>query len=192
MVSVHLCSTAIVIPILSRGDIVRTEAFIVLGINTKKRLDDDYDIWLDQIQENISEYLAGVRSAEQVVQEAIRKQLADVEKRRASELSARLKEVKDQLRKKELRFTNMASAIPIGLIEMDSKGATIYTNDAWHEIMGIPRDRDEKTWVDVIHQDDREWWSKRLDDAAKFEVNVPIEYRLVDTSKRYYNDQNVM
>jgi len=189
---VHLCSTAIVIPILSRGDIVRTEAFIVLGINTKKRLDDDYDIWLDQIQENISEYLAGVRSAEQVVQEAIRKQLADVEKRRASELSARLKEVKDQLRKKELRFTNMASAIPIGLIEMDSKGATIYTNDAWHEIMGIPRDRDEKTWVDVIHQDDREWWSKRLDDAAKFEVNVPIEYRLVDTSKRYYNDQNVM
>jgi len=39
----------------------------------------------------------------------------------------------------------MASAIPIGLIEIDSKGATIYTNDAWHEIIGIPRDRDEKT-----------------------------------------------
>ncbi|KAF8241685.1 hypothetical protein K440DRAFT_665193 [Wilcoxina mikolae CBS 423.85] len=185
------CSTAVVIPILSRGDIIRTEAFIVLGINPKRRLDDDYDIWLDQIQDNISEYLAGVRSAEQVVQEAMREQLADVEKRRASELSARLKEVKDQLRKKELRFTNMASAIPIGLIEMNSNGAAVFTNDAWHEIMGIPRDRDEKTWIDVIHQDDRDWWSKRLHDAARCGVHLPIEYRLVDTTEGYYNDQKI-
>jgi signal transduction histidine kinase len=57
--------------------------------------------------------------------------------------------------------------------------------------MMIARDRDEKTWWEAIHKDDREWWLKRLEDAFNTKVHLPIEYRVVDTSEGFYNDKKV-
>lgn len=72
------CSTAVVIPILpaSGAGPYHSEAFIILGINPRRRLDDDYEIWINQIQDNISHYLAGVRNAEMLVGQAMQEQLA--------------------------------------------------------------------------------------------------------------------
>jgi hypothetical protein len=70
------CTTAVIIPIEASGDEKRMEAFLILGINPRRRLDDDYEIWLDQIQENIAVYLGEVRSNNQIVKEAMREQLA--------------------------------------------------------------------------------------------------------------------
>lgn len=69
------CSTAVVIPIVSTGPSPRTEAFVILGVNPKRPLDSDYEIWFDQIQVTISEYLAGVRIVETAVEEGMRTQL---------------------------------------------------------------------------------------------------------------------
>ncbi|KAI5820916.1 hypothetical protein BZA77DRAFT_238992 [Pyronema omphalodes] len=175
------CKSAVCLPILSKRGIIRTEAFILLGINPKRKLDDDYEIWLDQIQENVTEYLACVRESEEEVRAAMQEQLADVERRRASELSARLKEVKHELRKNELRFTNMANSIPVGLIEMGPRGAdsAIFTNPAWHEIMGLSK-CDAKSWCEVVHKDDRESVSRALDRAANLKCPISVEYRVAD------------
>ena len=48
------CKSAVVIPIPSSRHPERIEAFIILGINPKRSLDSDYQVWIDQIQSNIA------------------------------------------------------------------------------------------------------------------------------------------
>ncbi|KAA8911455.1 hypothetical protein FN846DRAFT_774039 [Sphaerosporella brunnea] len=177
------CSTAVVIPIMSTGgvggDAARMEAFIILGINPRRALDDDYEIWIDQIQDNITEYLGAVRTAEARIEEAMKVQIEDFERRRASELADKLREVEAELRKNELRFTNMASAIPIGLLEMDADCSERFANDAWHKIMGIPRFGPQKKWCDVICAEDRERCTAHLKGSRISGKPASIEYRVI-------------
>jgi hypothetical protein len=74
------CTTAVVIPIFSTGEVegetARMEAFIILGLNPKRPMDDDYEIWLDKIQETITEYLGEVRYAGWKIEEEMQMQIA--------------------------------------------------------------------------------------------------------------------
>jgi hypothetical protein len=74
------CTTAVVIPISStgeaEGEVERMEAFIILGINPRRPIDDDYEIWIDQIQENVTEYLGAVRYAEKRIEQEMQEQIA--------------------------------------------------------------------------------------------------------------------
>ncbi|KAI5848318.1 hypothetical protein BZA05DRAFT_403673 [Tricharina praecox] len=193
------CSTAVVIPITSVCDSesFHSEAFIILGINPRRRMDDDYETWIDQIQDNISEYLAGVRNAEILVEQAMQEQLADVERRRASELSDKLREVEARLRGNELRFTELFKSIPVGLLEMDRDGAAILANAAWHEIMGVPKQGYETTWCESIHPDDRERCSRLIHawppnyTTISSRGHLPIEYRVMEKTDGVFNKHKV-
>jgi hypothetical protein len=76
------CTTAVVIPIFSTGELegetARMEAFIILGINPKRPMDDDYEIWIDKIQETVTEYLGAVRYAEMKIEEEMQMQITSL------------------------------------------------------------------------------------------------------------------
>lgn len=178
---------AAVLPIQSaEEEATQTAGFILLGINPRRQFDADYNIWLDQIKRNLKDDWARVRRAERKIQEEMKQQFEDLEQRRLVELTARLKNVREELMKNEMRFSNMAKMLPIGLIEYGADGTPTFTNDAWHRIMGIPRDRGKEHWYDTIHASDREQWSHRmsvaLERAKNSERHTPVEYKIVDTS----------
>ncbi|KAI5779772.1 hypothetical protein EDC01DRAFT_711209 [Geopyxis carbonaria] len=173
------CLRAVVIPIFCKKDDSRIEAFIILGINPRRPFDPQYELWVDKLRFQISSDIDRLRSMKELLEERMQREVDAVNARRASELEEKLAQKEITLRKSEMKFSNMAKVIPVGILELDPQGMVTYTNDAWHDIMGIPRGEDQNTWVEHIHKDDRAWWSKRLEEALVLKEHVPVEYRLI-------------
>lgn len=82
-------------------DIEHTEAFLIIGVNPRRPFDDEYEIWIDQVQTQVSGYLGEVKALEKEWEQVIAEKLEDANRRRASELSAELVRLEHDLRQTE-------------------------------------------------------------------------------------------
>ncbi|MCK9285101.1 MAG: diguanylate cyclase [Rhodocyclaceae bacterium] len=63
---------------------------------------------------------------------------------------------RDALRKSEVRFRTMSDAAPLGIFVADAQGCCVYTNAAYHTLLGLTFEQTVGThWATAIHSEDR-------------------------------------
>lgn len=90
------------------------------------------------------------------------------------------KEIEKKLRTQELEYRHLASASPVGIFRTDTSGKTIYVNEKWSTITGIPANRAKgSNWLKGVHPDDRQdVWNEWRTALKKRKVSR-IEFRFL-------------
>lgn len=118
--------------------------------------------------------------------EESREQLArlevEIEGRRGAteELNLALEGKTDALKASEARFRTLAEAAPVGIMETDSDGQTVFSNSRWRELFsGTGRAAQEpSSWTDAVHREDRETVRDLWARAMGIEEPFSCEFRL--------------
>lgn len=91
-----------------------------------------------------------------------------------------LKEAEDRLRESEVRFRQLADAMPQIVWMAGPDGRIDYLNRRWHEFTGLPGDAGDDGWAAIVHPDDMPAaagrWAESLRSGAAFDT----ELRLLD------------
>lgn len=141
-----------------------SEGMLIVGINTRRRLNDPYRGFLElvahQLQVNIG---AAVR----------RRQLEDQVHDRTVELVASRE-----------RFERLAKILPVGVMRIDKHGAPTYVNDRWWEITGLDARLGQRVWdsdvyMEIVHPDDAKAVLETYLKAVRAGEPYRDEYRLI-------------
>src|SRR5690606_35635448 len=94
------------------------------------------------------------------------------------------KQVEEALRASELRFRQLADAMPQMVWAARPDGYIDYFNERWYEFTGLPRDvLGDESWMPVLHPDDvqrcRETYFRCIEAGTPYE----IEYRFRDRTR---------
>lgn len=102
------------------------------------------------------------------------------------------------LKESEERFRLMSETIQVGVFEIDESGSCLYTNTRYQEIFSISLVESlTSLWVDFVHEEDKEWvtkrWKSAMEDletfAADFRINTAKGVRWVNlSSSPVYSD----
>ncbi len=88
----------------------------------------------------------------------------------------------DTLRDSEERFRAICDASPLGIFVSDSQDSCIYTNAAYHEIAGLPREQILGTnWSSAIHPEDRQQVLREWREATPGHASFHAEVRFLRT-----------
>lgn len=84
------------------------------------------------------------------------------------------------LRASEERFRLLSTWSPIGIFQADTQGNTIYTNQQWQGIFGLPTSSSQNhDWLQVVHPEDREMvqerWHHSVQTAKEFNAQFRIQ-----------------
>jgi PAS domain S-box-containing protein len=84
------------------------------------------------------------------------------------------------LRASEERFRLLSTWSPIGIFQADTQGNTIYTNQQWQNIFGLPTTASQNNdWLQVVHPEDREKvqerWHHSVQTAKEFNTQFRIQ-----------------
>lgn len=151
-----VCREAMVLPICGRS--TTTFALLVVGLNTRKRYDEGYSEWLENLVRVINNNVAmTVASQEEydVMQQAATER-ADEEKAMQEALASET--VETQKANLALQRTlRMMEMVDVGMFEYDLAGNLIGANDAFHELSGYPRvPVPAFSFVDLLFDEDKE------------------------------------
>ncbi|KAL2018565.1 hypothetical protein VTK56DRAFT_607 [Thermocarpiscus australiensis] len=149
------CRTIVVFPVqypTTAGEAV--VGFIVLGVNPRRRYDEDYQLFVSLLSRQLATSLASVVLLEEEIrrgQKAAR--LAALDRQ---ELSKQLHLRTQEAVESEYRFARMAEFGPVGLFIADGHGTITYCNEMFYEISGLERDTSTLTaWMQSIRDEDR-------------------------------------
>jgi PAS domain S-box-containing protein len=85
----------------------------------------------------------------------------------------------------EARFRMLAANAPVGIFITDSSGAFQFVNERWSELTGVTAEAARgKTWIDSVHDDDRERVVAEFADSARAGGEWVSEHRLAASSDR--------
>ncbi|QSZ28736.1 hypothetical protein DSL72_003238 [Monilinia vaccinii-corymbosi] len=121
---------------LSSAD--RIFGYLVLGANTRRPIDEDYNQFMKSIASRVSCIASALANAEETKQRAMRLERGLAE------------------RERQIRY--MAQNAPVGMLQLSSEGNIIWANDMYYQIVG---DRSEEpaqhslSCLDVLLDDDR-------------------------------------
>ncbi|KAJ4290740.1 hypothetical protein N0V88_006489 [Collariella sp. IMI 366227] len=148
------CRTIVIFPVhpTTAGDAV--VGFIVLGINPRRRYDDDYQLFVNLLSRQLATSLASVVLFEEEIRRGQRAaRLAALDRQ---ELSIQLHLRTQEAVESEYRFTRMAEFGPVGLFIADGHGRINYCNEMWYKISGLERNTSTlNAWMQSIRDEDR-------------------------------------
>lgn len=107
------CTEVVITPVVSDSHV---QALVVYGLNPRKRLDTDYERFLQRLTENIiATKLSAIHFAEEIKRGVLEAEQADLEK---IQLVRRLHD--------EMKFSKFAERVTIGLCITDIQGNVLY------------------------------------------------------------------
>jgi PAS domain-containing protein len=174
-----LCHEAIIIPV-PHGHRQVTAAFLVLGINSRKSYDEDYQKFISMLRHQLATSLNSIIMVEDEARHV--KLSAELAARDRMQLTEKLNLSEQDARDKEMRFRSMADQAPIPMFECTTEGELLYVNESWHVLTGHPRDNfDALSWVDICHPDDRvlfstNWARLTSGESVNFEMRLSKPY----------------
>jgi PAS domain-containing protein len=125
-----VCETAIFLPIRSTGD--KILGFLILGVNPRKRYDDDYRLFIELLGRQLSTSLATAVLFEDETRRAhIAAEQATTDR---NVLSKQLAIQAHEVTAIESRFRRMADMAPVGMFQMAPDGSIIYANQQWYDL----------------------------------------------------------
>ncbi|EHL01584.1 putative Hybrid signal transduction histidine kinase K [Glarea lozoyensis 74030] len=138
------CRSAVVCPIRpTNGENVM--GFLVIGVNPRRRYDEDYSALIRLLDRQLATSLASVTLFEAEIQRG-----EDAAHAAAVERSRLSKELENQ----RTRLQRMAEISAVGMFSIDPEGRILEANDRWYEMTGHPRAQEENhsmSWMGVIH-----------------------------------------
>jgi PAS domain S-box-containing protein len=85
----------------------------------------------------------------------------------------------------EARFRMLAANAPVGIFITDGSGAFQFVNERWSEMTGVTAEAARgKTWIEAVHDDDRERVVAEWADSARSGSEWVSEYRLAASCDR--------
>ncbi|KAF3913730.1 hypothetical protein AA313_de0206429 [Arthrobotrys entomopaga] len=128
--------------------------FLVLGLNTRRPFNDDYQLFVRLLVRQLSTSLSTSLFFEtEARRSGNMARMAAMEK---IVLSSQLAAKTSEARASESRFKRLTEVAPVGIYMCDQVGNVTFVNDAWHEITAVPKDFDAENWIEYVHPDDRE------------------------------------
>lgn len=95
------------------------------------------------------------------------------------ELEKRVSLSSTELELSELRYRTLASALPVGIFQLDAQSDTVYMNPRCCEIIGMTEEEGLSGWPNALHPEDRdriqEKWLRHVENGETF----GDEYRFV-------------
>ncbi|KAB8338766.1 hypothetical protein FH972_021711 [Carpinus fangiana] len=131
-----------------------TLGFLVMGVNSRRPYDDDYNLFVQLLSRQLATSLASVVLFEEEIRRGQRAaKLAALDRIQLSEqLAARTQEAIES----ETKFTRMAEFAPVGMFIADTKGRITYCNDTWYDITRVPKgDKNVDRWTDYVSDGDK-------------------------------------
>jgi len=84
----------------------------------------------------------------------------------------------EALRASEQRYRTLAAVAPVGLFHTDAAGRSLYVNERWSEMTGLPREQARADgWVTALHPEDRDSVSAAWSRAVREDLPFRMEYR---------------
>ncbi|KAK6541364.1 hypothetical protein TWF694_007177 [Orbilia ellipsospora] len=141
-------------PIYAHSALGEISGFLVLGLNTRRPFNNDYQLFVRLLVRQLSTSLSTSLFFET---EARRnKNLARMAAMEKIILSNQLAVKTSEARASEARFKRFTEIAPVGIYMCDQVGRVTFVNDAWFEITAVPRDFDVENWIEYVHPEDRE------------------------------------
>ncbi|KAK3393847.1 hypothetical protein B0H63DRAFT_29906 [Podospora didyma] len=147
------CRAIVVFPVhpTTAGDAV--VGFIVLGVNPRRKYDEDYKLFVTLLDRQLATSMASVVLFEEEIKRGQRAaRLAALDRQ---ELSMQLHLRTQEAVESEYRFTRMAEFCPVGLFIADGLGHINYCNDMWWKIAGEKGTSTLDVWMQSIRDEDR-------------------------------------
>ncbi|KUJ18979.1 putative histidine kinase M3YPp [Mollisia scopiformis] len=174
----HACESAIFLPIRSTADNIL--GFLMLGVNPRKRFDDDYKVFI----ELLSRQLATSMASAVLFEEEIRRGRVAAEQAAQDRtlLSKRLAIQTHEALETETRFRRMADLAPVGMFHIDPTGILVYANNDYYTMTGHPRDvHYPMSWYNVIAEIDhpvmdKEWAKLLAGEPVNFELRLRPQF----------------
>lgn len=177
-----VCKSAIICPLFptSSDDVL---GFLVLGLNTRRPYDHDYQFFIQLLGRQLTTALASVvlfeeekRSGRTAAEQAALDQKL---------LAAELRTQTEQARRSEMRWTRFAEQAPMGISILRPDGRLMFSNRKMLELSGLPT-YDKTTpmgWLDSILEEDvpevETAWARLTDNKkpATFELRMKTKWR---------------
>jgi PAS domain S-box-containing protein len=144
------CKSAVLIP-LGRPHEGHINAFILLGVNSRRAYNDPYQSWIRLLHNQLVSSLVTLKGIEDD-QHRIRiaAEMAALDRKRLTE---KLALTEHEARDNESRFRTIADNVPVAMYEISVEGEILYANDSYFELLGIRReDARPFCWVETIHE----------------------------------------
>jgi diguanylate cyclase (GGDEF)-like protein/PAS domain S-box-containing protein len=81
----------------------------------------------------------------------------------------------EALRAREQLLNRLAEAIPVGLIQIDTEGGIVYTNDRLHEILGVERSPTVAAQLATVVPDDRLGLERAIAEVLGMGAHADVE-----------------
>ncbi|KAI9837003.1 MAG: hypothetical protein M1819_000652 [Sarea resinae] len=156
-------------------------AFLVLGVNPRRKYDDDYRLFIQLMTRQLATSMAAVVLFEEEIRQSQRAvKMAALDRIKLSEqLAARTEEAVWSERK----FARMAEFAPVGIFIADSLGRITFCNDTWFDISHHPKtEKGADNWIESVKDDDKvaveAMWRRVIVDlvstTAEFRFKAPF------------------
>ncbi|KAF1992524.1 hypothetical protein K402DRAFT_443239 [Aulographum hederae CBS 113979] len=171
------CKQAIVLPIMPTAS-GNVKTVLILGLNTRRPLDDDYQMFLNMLNGLLTTSLASVT-------------LLEDEMRRGRAAQARATIVQDRLgddllvsqKQTELsqkRFERFADRADVAFFALTEDGKYTYQNERWYDIFRTCDDCNTifESWNKVVSPSDVGWAESRWQELLQEKKTVSFEIKL--------------
>ena len=149
--------------------------FLVMGINPRRPYDEDYSLFVQLLSRQLATSMASVVLFEEEIRRG--QQAAKLAALDRIELSEQLAAKSQEAMESETRFSRMAEFAPVGMFIADSDGRTIFTNDSFHELSGLPKGDSTDNWIDSVKEEDKVMVTKMWDNLIENKIPMSAEFR---------------
>lgn len=95
------------------------------------------------------------------------------------------KKAEEELANNELKFRTLTSNAPVGIIQTDVYGHTIYVNETWRSYTGMTfEEAMGDGWFNAVHPDDKTYLKNTWEEHVAKGLPSITEYRLIDKEGR--------
>ena len=162
-------------------------AFLVLGLNSQRPYDDDYQVFLRLLNRQLATSVASVVLIEDEIRRA--KLAADQALLDSIKLEEQLALQAQEAAKSQARFQRLADTGGVSALWVtNSEGIVKFANKAYYDITGLSVDSNATAWIDSILEEDlpvfQEVWKKLMSDRnpVTFEIRLKRRWKSCDSS----------
>lgn len=144
--NLEVCDTAVFLPIRPTGE--NALGFLILGINSRKRYDEDYQLFIWLLSRQLATSIAAAVLFEDETRRA--RMAAELATQDRNLLSRKLAIQTHEALEIESRFRRMADMAPVGMFHINPAGYLVYANEHYHDLTQHGRDYSYPMVSDII------------------------------------------